>query len=625
MIIKSSRLPTREGARGTADHVLRGEANEEITLVHGSEQDLHDFVADARAARKPYSIRHWKLSPEQDITPAQEAEAVALVAQEFGFDPERVVVVRHRKRRSRRTASEYHLHLLVPEYDPVRRRVLATRWDRARHEKLSRLLEVAWGHAVVPGRFNAPVIAALSAEGRAVEAALLSLDLDGDDRPEATHPQHQVQELARRSSWTAGRITEAVRDARAMAATSEEFRALLAEQGLRIAEGAKGGRWIVEAPTGDGGWLHGGAVHRLLKADLRGTDEWMRGLADRPAIKGRKGHEQDRAAVEADGFRGGQGGDARSRRPARAGSQRDADGVRGGPGRGNHGGPDHGLGGPGARGRRGQRPDQDRGAAPGAGGAPAHAERADPRARRIALLAREAGIRDGARHDGGRAIAALGAVSTAAAGQGQDQGRARGLNHLLDEVRVLLDEVRVQWRFGERERLDWLHAQARAVRADPSPLPGEENRGIAEALTEAQRRKKRARFHAVLLKKAYSIRDWLPPEALLHLRRVDIHPDTGRVLISLWPSMPGGDGARILDTGDRIVLRGEVEDVGAAEVAECAVRRGWGKVEVTGTEEFRREVTRELLKRGIEVEGYPLHRGGWVAMPSESARLSFTR
>lgn len=164
----------------------------------------------------------------------------------------------------------------------------------------------------------------------------------------------------------------------------------------------------------------------------------------------------------------------------------------------------------------------------------------------------------------------------------------------------------MQWRFGDDLGLAWLHAQARAVRADPSPLPGELNRGIAEVLTEAERRKRRARFHATLLKQAYSIRDWLPPEALLHLRRVDVHAETGRVLISLWPSVPGGEGARILDTGDRIVLRGEVEDIGVAEMAACVERRKWPVVEVTGDPRFRAEMSRELLRRGIEVRDCPL-------------------
>jgi hypothetical protein len=73
MIIKSSRLPARIGAKTTAQHVLRGEQNEEITLLRGSEQDLHDWVRDARKRKREFAVRHWKLSPERDITSEQEA------------------------------------------------------------------------------------------------------------------------------------------------------------------------------------------------------------------------------------------------------------------------------------------------------------------------------------------------------------------------------------------------------------------------------------------------------------------------------------------------------------------------------------------------------------------------
>ena len=176
----------------------------------------------------------------------------------------------------------------------------------------------------------------------------------------------------------------------------------------------------------------------------------------------------------------------------------------------------------------------------------------------------------------------------------------------------ILAEAALQWVVGDGPGLALLAQAKAAARPRLAPLPGVLNRGIAEVLTDAEWRRRRARFHAMLLKRAYSLRDWLPPEALLHLRRVDIHPDTGRVLISLWGE------ARILDTGDRIVLRGELEDVGAAEVAECAVRRGWGRVEVTGTEEFSREVSRELLRRGIEVVGCPLSRDEQAALRREA-------
>jgi hypothetical protein len=137
MIIKSSRLPSRIGAKTTAQHVLRGPANEEISPLRGSEQDLHDWVRDARKRKKEFAIRHWKLSPEADITAEQETEALLAMAAEFEFDPERVVFIRHKKPRHGGEASEFHLHLLVPEVNPLTGKVLSTPWPISRALSLS--------------------------------------------------------------------------------------------------------------------------------------------------------------------------------------------------------------------------------------------------------------------------------------------------------------------------------------------------------------------------------------------------------------------------------------------------------------------------------------------------------
>ena len=377
MIIKSSRLPTAAGAGGTADHVLRGDKNEDIVLIRGSEKDLHDFVGYARAARKPYAIRHFKISSEEDISPEQEAEAVALLATEFRFDPERVVLVRHKKPRSKKTASEYHLHLLVPEWNPVTRRVLGTSWDRARHEKCSRMLEHSWGHGHVSGRFNSRVLKEMRAQSHPLTDALLALD--GENRPEASHPQHQVQEISRRTEWTAGRIAEAVRDAHALAASANEFCSILGEQGLRVAEGKKGARWVVEAPTLKGGWMHAGSVNRLLGRGVGSTDQWMRGLT--PTLENRKGRKSDGQAGEemgSDGLHGDAGGNERPGDAPDDGLEWDDALGLGGAARGGEGVPADVAAGHGGGGRGGVGDHADRGALAGDRREPEGPDRAGP-------------------------------------------------------------------------------------------------------------------------------------------------------------------------------------------------------------------------------------------------------
>lgn len=157
----------------------------------------------------------------------------------------------------------------------------------------------------------------------------------------------------------------------------------------------------------------------------------------------------------------------------------------------------------------------------------------------------------------------------------------------------------LQWRFGSPQALDLLEREAAAALPSLRPLPGERNRTVGTDEPDAARRRRRAAFLAVLLRRAYRV-GWLPPAALLHLRRVDVDAGTGSVLITL------ANSARILDTGDRITLRGEVAEMSVAEMAECALRRGCGSVVLTGSDEFRASASRVMLRRGIRVADCPL-------------------
>lgn len=57
------------------------------------------------------------------------------------------------------------------------------------------------------------------------------------------------------------------------------------------------------------------------------------------------------------------------------------------------------------------------------------------------------------------------------------------------------------------------------------------------------------------------------------------------------------------DKGDRLVAENNSRDL-IRDMLEIAEHRGWDRVRVSGTEEFRREVWRESALRGIEVDGY---------------------
>ncbi len=194
MIIAATRLTTATGHQAIAHHVLRGEGNEQIVLLRGSEDDLVDMFATARHAGARYAIRHYHLSPGDVMSDAGALSLVGQIADEFGFDPDATVVVRHEKPRAAAASGlssgipgsgdvGYHWHLLAPEVDPITLRVMDSRNMSPRHEKLARLAELEHGHEVTQGCWNRAVLEHLQRGGPDQHAAAQRLDAAGlDDR-----------------------------------------------------------------------------------------------------------------------------------------------------------------------------------------------------------------------------------------------------------------------------------------------------------------------------------------------------------------------------------------------------------------------------------------------------------
>lgn len=145
--------------------------------------------------------------------------------------------------------------------------------------------------------------------------------------------------------------------------------------------------------------------------------------------------------------------------------------------------------------------------------------------------------------------------------------------------------------------------------------PGTGNRSIRCAESGVSVRERQLRFRALLLRRAYSLADYLPPEAVLNLRRVDHDPFNSFVLLTLW------SGTQLLDTGDCITVRGVVDDVAVSELVACVERRGWGAVVLTGDDGFRMAASRELLRRGIGVVDCPLDEDEQETLRQEAAGL----
>ena len=280
MIIQSARLGVAVDLAALVRHVFAGPANEAITVLHGAAEDLGVMRRDAAAAGRKYALRHFKISPEAATSPAEAARVMRDLAGEFGFAPERCVVVEHRKKRAGGAGYEKHWHLLVPEWDPVRRRVLDSHWMRPRQEKIARLAELRLGHAPVTGRWNAAVARALEQEGRPVEAAKVAGLADGP-RPRAAYGARRHQAAARRGV-TLPEARLLVKAAWERSDSVPAFTAELAQTGFSLRPGDKAGTWLVEAAGEGNDPVLVGALHRLLRQPRRTVEARMRAVAAGP-------------------------------------------------------------------------------------------------------------------------------------------------------------------------------------------------------------------------------------------------------------------------------------------------------------------------------------------------------
>ncbi|ODT70915.1 MAG: hypothetical protein ABS75_10885 [Pelagibacterium sp. SCN 63-23] len=259
MVIKAVRIRTKSGAGPLARHLLDADDNEAVAMIQGSIADLKDAVDDARRFARTHALRHFIISPALPLDRDQFQQAAETLAAEFGFDVSTALIVEHRKSRAAPDAANTHWHVVVPEVDGATGKVLSSAHDRARHEKVARMLEVLFGHPIVNGPHDLAVLAALRRDGRNDLADQLAGHLGLGPAPaEAfTTAAHQA---AKREGFDLAEVKIAVRLAWAESASGNAFRARLAEHGLLLVPGDKPGTWIVCSTSGD---VFLGAAHRL--------------------------------------------------------------------------------------------------------------------------------------------------------------------------------------------------------------------------------------------------------------------------------------------------------------------------------------------------------------------------
>ncbi|WP_373319849.1 relaxase/mobilization nuclease domain-containing protein, partial [Acetobacter pomorum] len=162
IIIKSTRIKTKSGPTNISRHLLdKIEDNEAIELIKGNRQDMVEAFDSARnKAGKPskYALRHWIVNSTEKMNDQQFNRTLQALADEFEFNVDDAVVVRHTKEKDTddKEVSNQHYHITVPEI-LENGKVLSDKKNYQRHEKIARTLENEFGFTHVVGRHNKAV------------------------------------------------------------------------------------------------------------------------------------------------------------------------------------------------------------------------------------------------------------------------------------------------------------------------------------------------------------------------------------------------------------------------------------------------------------------------------------
>ncbi|MGO6935876.1 relaxase/mobilization nuclease domain-containing protein [Rhizobium ruizarguesonis] len=207
MIIQATRITREGGIHYLARHLLdKPLENERIEVLAGDRAALHDAHALSKVKGCRYAVRHWSISPEREMSPAQLSVFLKSIDAEFDVGADRPrLIVRHVK------DGRSHFHVAIAEVDPRTFRVLGCRNDFRRLEDLARRYEQEHGETVQPSR---PLRREKRVEG--------------------------FSDVARKQAERTAPEFDRTRLRRAAARGHSAFRRELGRQELRIADGEKG-------------------------------------------------------------------------------------------------------------------------------------------------------------------------------------------------------------------------------------------------------------------------------------------------------------------------------------------------------------------------------------------------
>jgi hypothetical protein len=237
MIFKVFRMRAAAGPKKSRTHIFVGVDNLEVRFVKGTPADLDDIFSDARAAGKTYAARHIIIAPREPMTIAEMVQALDDICAEYGLDVARAIIVAHHKARVEPGCHDWHLHAMLPDWDPASGRVHDNHNNYLRNELVARLVEARHHHPFVLGAHHAWVVSELNNRGQAHIAKRLveAFPLD-TQRPRSSLAPDTIQAL-KAVRISAAELRKFVRETWRDTADAASFREKVAARGITIERG----------------------------------------------------------------------------------------------------------------------------------------------------------------------------------------------------------------------------------------------------------------------------------------------------------------------------------------------------------------------------------------------------
>lgn len=239
MIIKQTRIRTGSTATALGYIQAMGE-NEDVELLYGDPATLGRYVNTLSAMnRHAYVLRHFIISPEQELTGEQVDRCIEAIRTEFKTGDRPYVAARHQKIRSDDNDAS-HIHIMMAESDP-RGKVLTNRNNYKRNEKICRNLELEFGFKILQGRHNK--FAVMNTEDQDAQSALTNSGIMDGDLPMAAYT-NAMKAKARRVNLDLPAFHQALKDVHSINVGNERERAeyivaKLLEADVSIKQGKK--------------------------------------------------------------------------------------------------------------------------------------------------------------------------------------------------------------------------------------------------------------------------------------------------------------------------------------------------------------------------------------------------